>query len=206
MALRRGWRWLDYVAKPGVMVVLLVWLWQNQALDGFGTLILFSLGVLFSLIGDVLLMLPNERFVGGLFAFLFAHLAYTAAFNINPPPLHVISAGLALIILAGGIWLFLQIRAGLIRSGKGKLVIPVLIYSGVIAVMLISALITPLRNGWGWEAASLVAVGALSFTLSDVLLAWDRFVTPFSWSWVRRILYHLGQITLVAGGIAKFLV
>ncbi|NOX30743.1 MAG: hypothetical protein GXP35_11965, partial [Actinobacteria bacterium] len=46
----------------------------------------------------------------------------------------------------------------------------------------------------------LIALGALLFVASDTLLATDRFVVPRSdrRMWV-HVLYHLGQISIVAG-------
>ena len=40
-------------------------------------------GLLFSLVGDVSLMLPNERFIQGLVSFLVAHLCYIVAFTFE---------------------------------------------------------------------------------------------------------------------------
>ena len=45
----------------------------------------FVAALVFSLVGDVLLMLPREQFVGGLSAFLVAHLCYIAGFWTDGP-------------------------------------------------------------------------------------------------------------------------
>ena len=42
----------------------------------------FVAALALSLVGDVLLMLPRERFVGGLVAFLLAHLAYIVGLGV----------------------------------------------------------------------------------------------------------------------------
>ena len=59
LALRRGWDKLEYVAKPAVMVCLFVWLYCSTGLQGLT--IWFGLGLLFSLAGDVLLMISLDR-------------------------------------------------------------------------------------------------------------------------------------------------
>jgi uncharacterized membrane protein YhhN len=58
---------LEYIAKPAVLVCLLLWLYLNTGLHG--NPFWFGVGILFSLIGDVLLMVPPERmFLFGLIA------------------------------------------------------------------------------------------------------------------------------------------
>ncbi|NIN65212.1 MAG: lysoplasmalogenase, partial [Anaerolineae bacterium] len=43
------------------------------------------LGLAFSLVGDVFLMLPSDRFLLGLISFLLAHMAYIGAFSLGLP-------------------------------------------------------------------------------------------------------------------------
>lgn len=45
-------------------------------MGAYGVSKIFLLALLFSLLGDIFLMLPRERFLAGLGAFLLAHLAY----------------------------------------------------------------------------------------------------------------------------------
>jgi hypothetical protein len=48
-------------------------------------------------------------------------------------------------------------------------------------------------------------VGAFLFYLSDVILAWNKFVSPIKNGRIINIgLYHLGQIGLIAGVISQF--
>ena len=102
VALARGWVRTDYAAKPGALLALIAWLWlyvQPRPGDLAGYILI---GLFFSLIGDVLLMLPNEQFLGGLGAFLVAHLAYCIALFPTGLPLRGPVLGLALII--GILW------------------------------------------------------------------------------------------------------
>src|SRR3972149_6877078 len=55
LALWKHWLRLEYIAKPAVIIVLFTWLWTSAGLSG--ALIWFGLGLLLSLVGDVLLML-----------------------------------------------------------------------------------------------------------------------------------------------------
>ncbi|MGZ9226210.1 MAG: lysoplasmalogenase family protein, partial [Anaerolineales bacterium] len=68
LAVWKSWRRLEYFAKPAVMICLFLWLYASTGLQG--NTLWFGLGILFSLAGDVLLMLPGERmFLLGLVAF-----------------------------------------------------------------------------------------------------------------------------------------
>src|SRR5512139_2922923 len=80
LALSRESQKLEWLAKPAVMVCLFVWLYLNTGLQG--VTLWFGVGILFSLAGDVLLMLSLDRmFIFGLIAFLFAHTAYLFGFQ-----------------------------------------------------------------------------------------------------------------------------
>ncbi len=204
IAIARGWRKVEYFAKPGVMIALLAWMWQ---IGGFqGRLAWFSTGLLLSMVGDILLMLPRERFIPGLVFFLLAHVAYLLGFNTAPPPLTV--AGLILVILvvitSGQVGR--RILAGLARAGQHKLKIPIIIYAAVISLMLISALVTLTRREWAILPAFLASGGALLFYLSDTFLAWNRFVDPLPYGRLRvMVSYHLGQALIVLGAALRFL-
>jgi uncharacterized membrane protein YhhN len=200
LALARGWVRIDYLAKPGAMLTLIAWLWLYVQPNPGTLAVWISIGLIFSLIGDVLLMLPHEQFIGGLIAFFISHLVYILALNPTFPPLN--GPVLALALVVSILWwvVIRPIRTGLFSSNKEKLVPPILAYTLVISLMMLSAWITVLRDGWPLLAAVLIASGATSFFLSDLLLAWNRFVRPIrSARFYVRILYHLGQIALTAG-------
>jgi hypothetical protein len=58
---------------------------------------------------------------------------------------------------------------------------------------------------WKSNAALFASLGAILFWLSDLILAWNKFVSPVKNGKVWNIaLYHLGQIGLIAGVIAQF--
>lgn len=196
---------LGYFTKPGVMAALLVWLWQAGGFSG--GLIWFTIGVVFSMAGDVFLMLPKERFIAGLLSFMLAHIAYLVGFTTLAPPINAASLLLALLVVIVGIQVYLRIAQGLEGAGKNKLKIPVLSYSAIISLMLLSALMTLVREDEQWLAGPALAAssGALLFYLSDTLLAWNKFVAPISHGRLRvRITYHLGQALIVLGAVLHF--
>jgi uncharacterized membrane protein YhhN len=195
---------VEYIAKPGVMVVLLIWLWQASAFQG--ALLWFGLGLLFSMAGDIFLMLPREQFIPGLISFLLAHLAYLRGFNQSAPPINLVSVLLVLLVGITSMQLYRRLAGGLHASGQADLKIPVLAYSALISLMLISALLSLVRPEWAEGPALVASSGALLFFLSDSFLGWNKFVAPLSYGHLRVIVtYHLGQILIVLGAVSHFL-
>ncbi len=204
VAVSKNLRRLEYVAKPAVMVCLLLWLYSNTSLQG--NPFWFGLGILFSLAGDVLLMFPLESlFLFGLIAFLFAHLTYITGFGKEIE----ITSGWSLILLMfiaiGASRLLRRIVGAMRIQGNNRLIIPVMIYGAVISVMLYSALSTLSDPVWKANAALFVSLGAFLFWISDLILAWNKFVNPIENGRLFNITtYHLGQIGLIAGVISQF--
>jgi alkenylglycerophosphocholine/alkenylglycerophosphoethanolamine hydrolase len=190
-------RRLEWVAKPGVMLCLSLWFGthfsSSLALAGA----VFLLGMLFSLGGDIFLMLDRRHFIKGLLAFLLAHLAYIIVFNL--PGLILDLRSLALFApIALAVWLLVnRIITALRASGKASLVPPVAVYAAVLMLTCWSTLVTLLRPGWSGLAAWSAAAGGVLFLLSDSLLAWDRFVQPIPrgrfWT---MLSYHWAQFML----------
>ncbi len=204
LALQKQWFKLEIIAKPGVMISLFLWLWQSVGLDG--SLLWFGAGILLSLVGDVLLMISLDKFfLGGLVAFLLAHIAYIVGFNIPIPAMDFFGIVFAVMIGLGGARIIRRILDRLPATGHGRMRLPIILYSTVISVMLLSAMMKLTDISWNANAAALVAVGAFFFYLSDIILAWNKFVAPIQHGRIYNIAaYHLGQIALIAGVISQF--
>ena len=204
LALWKKWPRLEYLAKPAVMITLFLWLWTSTGLSGAA--LWFGLGIILSLIGDVLLMISLERlFMVGLVAFLLAHVTYLVGFNIPVPEISAWGFVLAIIVGLGGMRITRRILASLTANGHGRMRIPIIIYSVVISLMLLSAMMKLTDLTWDASAAVLVSVGALMFYISDIILAWHKFVSPIQHGRIYNIgAYHLGQIMLIAGVVAQF--
>jgi uncharacterized membrane protein YhhN len=204
LAIVRQWKKVEYIAGPGVILVLLAWLWVASGYRS--DLGWFALGLGFSLAGDIFLMLPKERFIPGLISFLLAHVAYLIGFNRVLPPLNLASLALAVLVGLTAIRLYRPISNGLATSGHENLKGPVLAYSIFISLVLLSALITLVREEWLEETAGLVSSGALLFFISDALLAWNKFVSPVRFGKLAVILtYHSGQVLLILGSAIQLL-
>lgn len=160
-----------YVAKPLTMVFALALALQRGPVTTSYYQAWLVVGLLFSLAGDVFLMLPSDRFAAGLGSFLVAHLCYVAAFSDGvglggaPETLLPLLAFAAIVL-----WLVLP-RAG-------RLALPVGVYVAAIVAMAFQALSRWLATGE--IAALLAALGALLFVLSDASIAIRRFVHPFA--------------------------
>jgi uncharacterized membrane protein YhhN len=205
VAVARSNKRLEYFAKPGVMLALVA---AISFSNGFqGPLLWFGVGAIFSLAGDVFLMLRRERFMAGLVAFLLAHICYLVGLTSPPPQISLAGGIVAILVGLTGIQLYRSIRSGLTRSNKEKMKLPVMVYAIFISLMLLSALLTLVTANEVWlpAAALLVSAGALLFYLSDTFLAWNRFVQPLKHARLRVIvLYHLGQALLILGALLNF--
>jgi uncharacterized membrane protein YhhN len=210
LAVAKNWKKVEYIAKPAAMLVMLGLLAQ---VGGFGSrpLVCFALGIFFSLAGDVFLMISYARFsdrwfLPGLAAFLCAHISYIVGLNTPLPEVSPIwSLGLAVVLALTAARILRRIIDGVHQKGLPRLVRPVGLYGMVITLMLLSALLTLNNTTWKTSAAGLVAIGAILFYFSDVLLAWNKFVNPIkNGRLANMILYHMGQAALVAGVLIQF--
>jgi uncharacterized membrane protein YhhN len=207
IAVARAWRKLEYFAKPATMLALLAFVIQNGGLSGgMGW---FTLGLVFSLGGDVFLMLPKEQFIAGLISFLLAHVAYIIGLAPRLPrdlPSLLIALGLAVIVALTASQVYRRIAAGLQAGNKTKLRGPVLLYTLTISVMFFSAILTLLSNKWLPIHALIVCAGAALFFLSDAILAWNKFVNPIRYGRLMNMSsYHLGQLLIALGAALHFL-
>jgi len=179
-------RSLQYFAKPAALVALICVVLLVDPADATRRA-WFVAALACGLAGDVLLMLPSDRFVAGLAAFLVGHVLYIAGFMTDPPSSTAVLVCVAAVV-AAMVPVSVRILAGLRSGGHGALVGPVAAYMVVIGAMWASAL------GSGiWIAGA----GGGLFVASDSLIAWDRFVRPMRWAGVAiMVTYHLAQAGL----------
>jgi uncharacterized membrane protein YhhN len=177
---------LAQFTKPLIVISLLLFVFATT--KGQSTTqkwLLAGLGL--GLTGDVLLMLDG-MFIPGLVAFLIGHLCYLMVFKpsqVHPRGMWI--SGIA-VAVAGGFFL------GSAWHGLNAMAIPVLAYTLVIGTMATSA-----GRFWNSPAAP-VAAGALLFVLSDLLLAYNRFVEPIPYADVPiMITYALAQAGIGLG-------
>jgi uncharacterized membrane protein YhhN len=163
---RVGARTQVYVFKPLTTFTILLIALLSPPPYRPGYHIPIVLGLLFSLIGDVLLMLPRDRFLAGLLSFLAALVCYTVAFvNVAGFPV----AWPAMIVLAAyGVLLLARLWPHL-----GGYRVPVMVYAAVLLLMCTAAFHQLAQQTA--PRAWLAFIGAVLFVISDSLLALDRF-------------------------------
>jgi uncharacterized membrane protein YhhN len=172
----RAWQWLHWICKPLATALIFLLAWRAVPALSLRYRRWILAGIACSLLGDILLMLPQDLFVAGLLAFLGGHLCFLAAllgdsrFSARQP--------LLLACLAyGAINLYL-----LWPSIAAPLRLPVIVYVLVLTSMAGQALVRARQFARRGDAqarsARRAAVGALLFMLSDSLLAWNRFDGP----------------------------
>ncbi|HKA93281.1 MAG TPA: lysoplasmalogenase [Acidimicrobiia bacterium] len=186
LAVARGNKRLEYVCKPGALVALIG---VALALDpAHGDVrAWFVLALALSLAGDVFLMLPSDRFVAGLAAFLLAHVAYVIGLTRHGGSAGALVVAAVPVVIVAGLLGARFLRAAR-AEGHDELVGPLVAYMAVIAAMVTCALAS---------GNVLAAVGAALFMASDALIAETRFVGPRPGAPVAiMVLYHLGQAGL----------
>jgi len=186
VAVATGRRPVEYVAKPAATAGLVALAAVLTPTDG-AVRTAFVVALVLSLVGDVFLMLPSDRFVPGLVAFLGAHVAYVVGFVLGRGSGGALLVGALITVVVAAPVGWRMLRA--VRRNAPALVGPVAVYMTVIAAMVACA------TGWGnaWAVA-----GAWLFFVSDALIAETRFVGPRSWGRTAVIVtYHLGQLGLV---------
>ena len=161
---------LKYILKPltTILIIIIAIMQQYKSDDLYGYLIIA--GLVFSLFGDVFLMLPKDKFVQGLASFLIAHIFYIAAFSSGFGPYLGVEYLMPAVIYASVfLWILLP------KTGEMK--IPVLIYALVLMIFLWQAM--GRYYFLGNQGSFYIIIGALLFVISDTILAYTRFIKSF---------------------------
>lgn len=205
LAVGAGWKGLEYLTKPLLMATLSGWVWDKvKHKPGFAKWVVA--GLLFSLLGDTLLMLVGKFgelfFMAGLLAFLTAHIFYMTAFVKYPR----FRSGLVfqknwlllplLAFLASFVGYLLPNLAGILR-------VAVPIYATFITGMALAGINMGLRAER--PASTLITAGVLLFMLSDSLIALTKFQFP-DWKGnvaglAIMVTYLLGQYLIARGSV-----
>ncbi len=160
-------------------------------------------GLLFSLIGDILLMFTSQSefyFIFGLVAFLCAHVCYCLAFIESIRKNHfsfseLFLAAMPFLFMSGTVFFILM---PYIKS----MLVPVLAYILVITAMgIFSALRYKSVEPNSYYS---ILAGALFFMLSDTLLAFNKFYQSFNYAGIAIMsTYILAQYLIVEGGLTS---
>jgi uncharacterized membrane protein YhhN len=195
---------INFLSKPAVLIALILWFTSQGGWDQAP--VWFGLALVFSLFGDIILLLPDHFFVLGLGAFLLAHVSYIIGLSPESPVASLPFLVLGFMVLLVGSFLYNTIRRAIESNPvHAKLKSPVLIYSIALSMMFFSATLTLAEPEWTAPSAVLAAMGGTLFFSSDSLLSYNRFVRPVPNGQLQvRIMYHLGQIALTTGVLIHF--
>ena len=163
---------------------------QSRPLPGYFYIML--LGLMFCLGGDVFLALPRERmFLFGLVSFLLGHVCYVLGFfYVADLNLWTWIGGMMSLAVSGLVFFWL-------RPHLGSMLGPVIAYIVVITVMVIGAFTVFGDAGLNLTGRVMVLSGAVSFYLSDLFVARDRFLkAEFTNRLIGLPLYYGGQFLL----------
>ena len=170
----------------------------------FNTKKLTLAAIFFSWVGDVVLIFSNVHtlyFIGGLLAFLTAHILYIAIFykekNLFASPAVAFFQWIGFGIIAFFLIGLLSILLPHIKDIK----IPVCIYATTICSML--AMAFSAVNVWKKPANYWILGGAFTFVISDSILAFNRFYQPISFSALWVMITYLTAQFFIVGGILK---
>jgi len=177
---------IGYIAASATLIKSALYKWVIGAL-------------VFSWIGDILLMLESKGsifFIFGLISFLIAHICYIDFFNVIRLKRQIktnwsIIGAVAIYYFTLIIFLFPHL---------GALKIPVIIYGIVISSMLAIAL--HLRTIKFAAAGISIMLGAILFVASDTMLAINKFYAPFEYAGILILItYAFAQLMIVSGAV-----
>lgn len=198
-SINQDFQQLHYLAKPLLVLSLLIFFWKNSKMVPSISRYLMVLALLFSVTGDIFLMFTSYEgafFIAGLLSFLIAHVMYILSFNKEKGNGKFLTP-FSVVILLFALGLFYTLYPNL-----DSLVIPVLLYTLVISTMAIYAYLR--KGAVGYFSFTLVLLGALFFMVSDSLIAINKFYSPIAYPKSSiMITYAIAQYCIVIGYLKK---
>ena len=149
-------------------------------------------GLVLCLLGDFCLVFPQKgMFLGGLILFLLGHVLYFLGFfNLTQTNFQAWVGTVLILVVSGMIY-------GWLKPHLGSMGLAVFAYTVVISVMLSGAWSVLCNSGLAPTGRLMVFGGALSFYISDIFVARDRFLKKdFFNRLIGLPLYYTGQFLL----------
>ncbi|MBN2614269.1 MAG: lysoplasmalogenase [Bacteroidales bacterium] len=153
--------------KPATTILVIVLALMQPVYIPETYRILILAGLVFSLIGDVMLVLPKEQFIPGLVSFFIAHILFIVAFSLDFGfQWEWIFFIIVLVVMSPYLWI-------LFRNTK-EMTFPVVAYALVLLVLLWQTL----ARFWFYadSRSTYIFLGTLLFVFSDSVLAYNKFV------------------------------
>lgn len=192
---------LSKFTKPLLMPLLLIYFRNSMSGPVTSSFLLALFALVFSWVGDLLLMYQNYRayyFIGGLGAFSIAQILYIISFakarkegTSWPSIMTKILYSLPFIFF-GLVFLYY------ILPNAESLQIPVIVYASLLVLMVIMAALRV--NSTSQKSHNQVFFGALLFLFSDSLIALNKFLFPMDMpNLFIMFTYILAQWNIVEG-------
>lgn len=192
---------LQFICKPLILLSLI-----GYYLEAVETRsMVFVRALFFSWVGDVLLLFTSRSelfFMLGLCAFLISHLLFIQAYrqhrnsNLDQELLGTQKVRYALPIILASTGLIV-----ILFNSLGSLQIPVVVYSLVLCVMVLTALFrfgrTTSQSFW------MAFIGAALFMISDALLAINKFLHPIEGAGFMIMLTYIAAQYLIVNGLIR---
>src|SRR5678810_196324 len=190
---------LRFITKPLLMPLLAIYLLLQTSSVTSALKVWIFLALFFSWLGDILLLFEEREpnfFLFGLSAFFVAQVFYIVFFhNIR---MREYIRGNALLLLL--VIVYYSILISVLSPYLGSMTLPVRIYGVVLSFMVMLAMHTML--GKNKKAALWMTMGAILFVVSDSLLAFNKFFSPFNNAGVIIMLtYGLAQLFITEGAV-----
>lgn len=190
---------IRYITKPLLMPLLVVYFITNTKPFASALKKWIVLALLFSWLGDLMLMFESANdnfFIFGLVAFLLAHIFYILFYE-NVIRLESVKKNYLWFI---PVLIYYTVLIYVLSPHLGDMKLPVRIYGIVISYMLIQALqVGKIKNT---VAAALMIAGAIFFITSDSILALNKFYKQFEYAGILiMITYGIAQLLITMGAV-----
>ena len=177
---------LQALSKPIPILLILAQVRPSSKYNFF-----IMAGLFFSLIGDILLLALVDEFLYGLAAFLITHLFYIVAFLIRNRDVRFVS--MLVFYLIGGAAVYV------LYPYTGEFRYPVIVYVFVIVTMAWRAYSQRNYN----KTALYAYLGAMTFLLSDFILAYNKFIFSYHYSGIISIVIYWTAQYMIAKSTVK---
>lgn len=202
-----GYYIVGWICKPMLMPLLIGFFYANAQHNTKAEQRYFPMALVFSLIGDVLLMMHQKSlFVFGLASFLIAHIFFISSYvsRIKGRQIAISQWLLSLLPFALYVGVFLSVLVpGLKANEQTKgLVMPVTAYACVLGIMGYTALMR--KGGVSNQGFLLVITGAAFFIISDSFIALNHFISPIPQpTFLIMSTYGVAQYLITLGMLKK---
>lgn len=142
----------------------------------YGRLVMLALSL--SWLGDLFLIGTGRLFTAGLGAFLLAHVAYAAAFLVRGVTVLPVVVGAVVMLAVGVVVMRWLLKAELDPRLRAPVAAYVVAIGAMVALAAGAAWPRLMAGGVPAVVGRAILVGAVTFAVSDILVARNRFVKP----------------------------